>query len=204
MTLTVPTAAQSGTADVLLCAPAPTSVASLDARLSGTASLLVDNYVADSLSAALSGLGDLTLQGAPATSARLELSGSGKLSAAARRADVTLRGMGDVFVSGADALTGQISGMGNVHYSPPSATCSLSGFGMGSCSPGEAPTPRLSCGDHDGKELDAANARGFDVQVSGSQCQVRTPLQAGDEEVTETRAPSVSVRVERLWARLRG
>ena len=43
-----------------------------------------------------------------------------------------------------------------------------------SCSPGEAPPPRLRCTDHGGKELDQGNARGFVVEVSGSQCQVHS------------------------------
>ena len=167
--------AQSGMADVLLCASAPTALRTLDATLSGTASLHVDDYAADELAATLSGMGDLTLSGAPAGSARLALSGSGKLSAAARTCDVALTGMGDVFVSDADAVSGSISGMGNVHYAPATATCRTSGFGMGSCSPGEAPPPRLRCTDHGGKELDQGNARGFVVDVSGSQCQVHTP-----------------------------
>ena len=162
-------------ADVLLCAPEATAVSSLDARLSGTASLRVDNLAADDLAAALSGMGDLTLTGAPAAHARLQLSGSGKVVAAARHADVTLTGMGDVFVTGAEDISGSIGGMGNVRYSPATAACSVSGFGMGSCSAGEAPPPRLRCSDHDGKELDAGNAQGFVVDVSGSQCQVHTP-----------------------------
>ena len=170
-----PHAAQSGTADVLLCAPEPTAVSALDARLFGTAHLHVSHLQADTLSASLTGLGDLTLSGAPAASAQLRLSGTGKLSAAARRADVDLGGMGDVYVSGADAVAASISGMGNVHYAPASATCRTSGFGMGSCSPGEAPPPRLRCSDHGGKELDQGNARGFVVDVSGSQCQVHIP-----------------------------
>ena len=169
-------AAQSGMADVLLCAPEATAVAALDARLSGTASLRVDNFAADDLTAALSGMGDLTLtSGAPAAHARLQLSGSGKLVAAARRADVTLTGMGDVYVTAAEAVSGSIGGMGNVRYSPASAACSVNGFGMGGCAAGEAPPPRLRCSDHGGKELDAGNAQGFVVDVSGSQCQVHTP-----------------------------
>ena len=160
----------------MLCSPAPVQLSALDARLSGTASLRVHGFVADDLAAALSGMGDLTVSsGAPAAQARLQLSGSGTLSAAARKADVALSGMGDIFVSGADAVAGSIAGMGSVHYSPSSATCSVSSFGMGSCSAGEAAPPRLRCADHDGKEVDAANARGFVVDVQGSQCQVHTP-----------------------------
>ena len=162
---------------MLLCSPSPVQLSALDARLSGTASLQIDGFAADDLAASLSGMGDLTVSGSgdPATQARLTLSGSGKLSAAARKADVALSGMGDIFVSGADAVSGSIAGMGSVRYSPSTATCSVSGFGMGSCSPGDAPPPRLRCGDHDGKEVDAANARGFVVDVQGSQCQVHTP-----------------------------
>lgn len=161
---------------MLLCSPSPVQLSALDARLSGSASLHVDGFAADSLEAALSGMGDLTVSGDPAAqAARLTLSGSGKLSAAARKADVALSGMGDIFVSGADVVSGSIAGMGSVRYSPSTATCSVSGFGMGSCSAGDAPPPRLRCGDHDGKEVDAANARGFVVDVQGSQCQVRTP-----------------------------
>jgi hypothetical protein len=87
--------------DVLLCAPAPTPVASLTALLPGTCSLHVDNYVATSANAQLSGMGDLTLSGPPSRSARLALSGSGKLAAAATQADVSLKGMGDIYVTGA-------------------------------------------------------------------------------------------------------
>ena len=120
-------------------------------------------------------MGDLTVSGAPAGSAHLQLRGTGKLSAAAQHADVSLTGMGDMFVSGAQTVSGSIGGMGNVRYSPSSAACSVSAFGMGSCSAGEAPPPRLRCSDHDGKELDAGNARGFIIDVSGSECQVHQP-----------------------------
>jgi hypothetical protein len=174
---------------VSLCAPSPVSVSTLTAALPGSASLRIDNYVAtSSASASLNGMGELVISGPPSRAAHLSLGGSGSLQASATQADVNLKGMGDIYVSGADAISGSLSGMGHVYYSPQGASCTVSGWGMGGCAYGQAPSPRLSCSDHSESDVDSANARGWVVEVYGNgQCQAHVP-NAADAllEVTET------------------
>lgn len=169
------TVSLTGQAPVTFCAPQPTRVRSLSLSLSGTADLRTHNLDASQgLTAQLPGMGQLTASGAPSAYASLSLRGSGSISAATDSADVALSGMGDIFVTGADAITGSLSGMGHVYYSPSGTSCTVSGFGMGGCSYGPPPQPRLSCDSHD---VDADNRGGWDVQVSpsGSSCQAHKP-----------------------------
>jgi hypothetical protein len=208
---------------VALCAPSPVSVSTITASLPGTASLRIDNYVASSsASASLNGMGELVISGPPSRAARLSLSGSGSVQAAATQADVNLKGMGDIYVSGADAISGSLSGMGHVYYSPQGASCTVSGWGMGGCAYGPAPSPRLSCEDHSESDVDAANAGGWVVEVYGNgQCQAHKPnganaLLAVTEEMPEMAATQqgasggrVTAMLERargavagLWARI--